>query len=238
MSTTSVTLNSATWTSLGTGPFTLQIQGNVPILVAFNASTPNVGDPAYEILSDDQLKTRDFDIALPAWGMCVAGYPNTKVSITSIAVSAVETMADGADVTQGTTTDAAYSGSGPGTEVSLLKWCGASLAAIYSTLTGRLLTRRSPLVYTLASGSPFTLTSTWAKVVTTTTATAGLRIAPISTATAFDIEWTSVTAGAGAPTLTYGEPIMGGEDFASGLPVGDIYLRSATGQVATVKTGA
>ena len=95
-----------------------------------------------------------------------------------------------------------------------------------------------PLAFTQLAGSPFTLTSSWVKVATTTTATRGLRIAPLASATAFDIEWTSVTAGASAPTDTNGEPVFGGEDFPNGIPVGDIYLKSASGQVAIVKTGA
>lgn len=95
-----------------------------------------------------------------------------------------------------------------------------------------------PLVFTQVAGSPFTLTSSWQKVCTTTKATRGLRISPLASATTFDIEWISVTAGASAPLDTYGEPIFGGEDFANGIPIGDVYLKSATGQVAIVKTGA
>lgn len=95
-----------------------------------------------------------------------------------------------------------------------------------------------PLAFTQVAGSPFTLTSSWVKVATTTTATRGLRIAPVPSATDFDIEWISVTADASAPTDTNGEPIFGGEDFAGGIPVGDIYLKSASGQIVIVKTGA
>lgn len=104
--------------------------------------------------------------------------------------------------------------------------------------TGRVNTAISPLVYTEVTGSPFTLTSSWAKVATTTGATSGLRIASIAGASTYDIEWCAVPAGATAPSLTYGEPIQGGEDFIGGLPIGDVYLKSASGQKATVKTGA
>jgi hypothetical protein len=97
---------------------------------------------------------------------------------------------------------------------------------------------RSPLTYTAVAGSPFTLTSAWQKVAATTSSTKGLRIAPLASTTTYDIEWVAVPANAGAPTDTYGEPVLGGEDFAAGLPIGDIYLKSATGQVAIVKTGA
>lgn len=94
----------------------------------------------------------------------------------------------------------------------------------------------SPRVYTEVAGSPFILTNSWQLVTTTTSATMGLRIAPIASATTFDIEWCSTQSG--TPTVTYGEPVLGGEDFLSGLPIGLIYLKSASGQIATVKTGA
>lgn len=106
-----------------------------------------------------------------------------------------------------------------------------SLQTILATL------RTKSLVYTAVVGSPFALTSSWIKVATLLTSTRGLRIAPIASATTFDIEWVSVVSGAAIPTDSYGEPIFGGEDFAAGLPVGDLYLKSASGQVAIVKTG-
>jgi hypothetical protein len=106
------------------------------------------------------------------------------------------------------------------------------------TLAGGLVERKSPQTFSTAAGSPFVLTGAWVKVCTTTAATKGLRIAPIAPATTYDIEWVAVTAGAAAPADTYGEPIQGGEDFASGLPIGDVYLKSATGQTAIVRTGA
>lgn len=97
-------------------------------------------------------------------------------------------------------------------------------------------TSRPPLTYTAAFAGA--LTASWQKVTTTTAATKGLRIAPIAAATAYDIEWVAVPAGSAAPTDVYGEQTGGGEDFAAGLPIGDIYLRSASLQVAVVKTGA
>lgn len=99
-------------------------------------------------------------------------------------------------------------------------------------------TPAAPLAYSSAAGSPFTLTSAWVKVTTTTAATRGLLIAPTPSATAFDIEWTSVTAGAAAPTDLYGAPVGYGETFPGGLPVGDVYLKSTTGQVAIVRVGS
>lgn len=96
-----------------------------------------------------------------------------------------------------------------------------------------------PLTYTKVGGSPFTLAAgVWTKVATTDISTKGLRIAPIASTSVYDIEWVSVAAGAAAPTDTYGEPILAGETFGDGLPIGDIYLRSASGQIAIVKTGA
>lgn len=92
--------------------------------------------------------------------------------------------------------------------------------------------------FSQVAGSPFVLTAAWYKVCTTTFSTRGLRISPAASATVFDIEWVSVRAGAAAPTDSIGEPIFGGDDFANGIPLGDIYLKSASGQSAIVKTGA
>lgn len=112
------------------------------------------------------------------------------------------------------------------------------VAALATALAGSLKITRPPLTFSNVAGSPFTLTAAWAKVATTTANTKGLTIAPVYDATAYDIEWAVVTAGASAPVDTYGVPIQGGEDFAAGLPIGDIYLKSATGQKAVVRTGA
>ena len=94
-----------------------------------------------------------------------------------------------------------------------------------------------PASFAPASGSPFTLTSSWTKVATTDSTTKVLRVGNIGTATIFDIEWVSVPAGATAPTDVNGEAILGGEDFLSGVPIGDIYLRSTSGQTAIVHLG-
>jgi hypothetical protein len=91
------------------------------------------------------------------------------------------------------------------------------------------------LAYTEVTGSPFTLTSAWVKVATITTDSKALRLAPVAAATAYDIEWCAVPAGHTAPTLIYGEPIYGGESFSTGLPIGDVYLKSASGQIAIVR---
>ncbi|GBU16853.1 MULTISPECIES: hypothetical protein [Methylobacterium] len=80
----------------------------------------------------------------------------------------------------------------------------------------------------------------WTKVATVTKSTRALRIGMPGSASVFDVEWVSVPAGDPAPSnsLPYGEAILGGEDFPAGLPLGDIYARSASGAAVIVKTGA
>lgn len=112
------------------------------------------------------------------------------------------------------------------------------LRGVHERLGTTLTIARPPLTFANAAGSPFTLTAAWQKVATTTTATKGLRLAALASAATFDIEWAAVASGAAAPTDASGEPIMAGEDFAAGLPIGDIYLRSASGQKAVVRMGA
>jgi len=73
------------------------------------------------------------------------------------------------------------------------------------------------------------LTSSYQKVATTTTSTRSLRMSAACNATAYDIEYQVVAAGAAAPTTT-GQALLAGDDFAAGIPVGDIYARSATAQ--------
>lgn len=71
------------------------------------------------------------------------------------------------------------------------------------------------------------LTASYQKVVTTTSGTRALRMFSQVGAGAYDIEFQVVAAGAAAPT-TSGMALMGGEDFAAGIPIGDIYARSAS----------
>ncbi|PZR32301.1 hypothetical protein [Caulobacter segnis] len=95
----------------------------------------------------------------------------------------------------------------------------------------------APLTYSVAAGSPFTLTSAWTKVVTTTAATKALSISDV-TGGAYDVRWTTVAAGAAAPSS--GEPgqnIGFQETFPFGVPIGDVYLRSASGAQASVYKG-
>lgn len=73
------------------------------------------------------------------------------------------------------------------------------------------------------------LTSTYQIVATTTTATKSLRMSAACNATAYDIEYAVVAAGAAAPTAN-GQALLAGDDFLAGIPMGDIYARSATSQ--------
>ena len=72
------------------------------------------------------------------------------------------------------------------------------------------------------------LTASWAKVITTTTATKALRMSAACNATTYDIEYTVVTTGDAPPTDTRGQALLAGDDFLAGIPVGDIYARSAS----------
>lgn len=92
-----------------------------------------------------------------------------------------------------------------------------------------------PKDFTQVVGSPFILTASWQKVCTTTAATLGLRLGIPPTPTTYDVEWISAAAGAIAPTDVNGEGVLAGEDFQGGLPLGDIYCKSVTGQKLIVK---
>lgn len=80
-----------------------------------------------------------------------------------------------------------------------------------------------PLTY--AENFNAVLTGTYQKVVTTTTTTKALRMSANCSASAYDIEYQVVAAGAAAPT-TSGIALLAGDDFLAGIPVGDIYVRS------------
>jgi hypothetical protein len=88
--------------------------------------------------------------------------------------------------------------------------------------------------YTKDNTGTTALTATWALVKTTTTATKALRMSAACNATTYDIEYTVVTAGDAAPTDTRGQALLAGDDFLAGIPVGDIYARSATLQTLII----
>lgn len=115
------------------------------------------------------------------------------------------------------------------------KTAAQSLAVTMATDQSAILTTSAAKSFPQVAGSPFTLTASWQKVCTTTAATLGLRLGIPPNPSAYDIEWASVPAGAAAPTDAIGEAVMAGEDFASGLPIGDIFARSATLQKLIVK---
>ncbi len=75
---------------------------------------------------------------------------------------------------------------------------------------------QSPLTFKEATGSPFSLTSSWQKVCTTNSATRGLLISDASQS-GYDIFWTAVEAGQSAPAgSVLGAGVGLGEDFAAG----------------------
>ena len=88
--------------------------------------------------------------------------------------------------------------------------------------------------YTKDNTGATALTASWALVKTTTTATKALRMSAACNTTTYDIEYTVVTAGASAPTDTRGQALLAGDDFLAGIPVGDIYARSATAQTLII----
>lgn len=88
--------------------------------------------------------------------------------------------------------------------------------------------------YTKDNTGTTPLTASWVLVKTTTTATKSLRMSAACDATAYDIEYTVVTAGAGTPTDTQGQALLAGDDFLAGIPVGDIYARSASLQTLII----
>lgn len=88
--------------------------------------------------------------------------------------------------------------------------------------------------YTKDNTGTTPLTASWALVKTTTTATKALRMSAACNTTTYDIEYTVVTAGASAPTDTRGQALLAGDDFLAGIPVGDIYARSASLQTLII----
>lgn len=93
----------------------------------------------------------------------------------------------------------------------------------------------APKLFVQVEGSPFALTTNWQKVFTTTAATRSLRLGVPPIPSAYDIEWVSVPTGSAAPVGGIGEGVLAGEDFLAGIPLGDIYCKSATSQTLIVK---
>ena len=95
-------------------------------------------------------------------------------------------------------------------------------------------TTSSNFTYTKVNTGTTPLTTSWSLVTTTTTATKSLRMSASCNAIVFDIEYTVVTAGASPPTDTRGQALLAGDDFLAGIPVGDIYARSASTQTLVI----
>lgn len=84
--------------------------------------------------------------------------------------------------------------------------------------------------YTKDNTGTTPLTASWALVKTTTSETKALRMSAACDASSYDIEYTFVEAEASAPTDAHGQALLAGDDFVAGIPIGDIYARSASSQ--------
>jgi hypothetical protein len=83
-----------------------------------------------------------------------------------------------------------------------------------------------------------TLTSTWALIVPANAAREFLHIQPVTTF--YDAYWSSDASLAGG-SVAAGFPVLAGEDFqyAEGAaPKGDVYMRSANGEMVNIREGA
>lgn len=80
----------------------------------------------------------------------------------------------------------------------------------------------------------FTLTSTWVKVLDANAGRRFLRMSPVTTL--YDAYWSSDSTLLGTTTAG-GFPVLAGEDFemAGHAPQGVIYMRSAGGEVVSVR---
>lgn len=81
------------------------------------------------------------------------------------------------------------------------------------------------------------LTSSWQKVASCDINTRALRVGFPANTQIYDVEWTFVPTGATAPTETLGDCLLAG-GFFDAIPIGDIYMRSASGQSVLVKTAS
>jgi len=81
---------------------------------------------------------------------------------------------------------------------------------------------------------PFVLTSSWQKVLTVDNGTLAVRMSGASDSSYWDIEYTVVPEGDSAPTIANGLALLASEDFSGGIPIGDIYAKSVSGQTLIV----
>ena len=89
-------------------------------------------------------------------------------------------------------------------------------------------------LYTYTPIDPFTLTSSWQKVLTVDENTLAVRMSGASDSEYWDIEYTVVPEGDPIPTISNGLALLASEDFSGGIPVGDIYAKSVSGQTLIV----
>lgn len=110
------------------------------------------------------------------------------------------TIADGANVAQGSTTDPAYSGSGPGTIVSLLKWIGSLLSTPATQLPKTPLLNPSDLTHGFNTSSASGEVSLVAAVASQTTRVYRMTI---TAAAATVVEIRNGASGAALKTITF-----------------------------------
>jgi hypothetical protein len=168
------------------------------------------------------------------WGLFASGLPVVHVNVDNVPDDYARDGVDGTGIT------APSGGSGVrGWLSGLYAAIGGTAAAVASdtgasTTNGFLRWLRDRFLFvaprlTYTEDWSAALTSSYQKVTTTTTATKSLRMSCACNATAYDIEYAVVTAGGAAPTTT-GQALLAGDDFLAGIPIGDIYARSATAQ--------
>lgn len=131
-------------------------------------------------------------------------------------VASIDTAIGGANA-------AAAGNTGASTTNGFLRWIRDKLNAI--THSGSIIVSAPTMPYVEDWNAA--LTATYQKVATTTTSTKSFRMSCACNATAYDIEYQVVAAGGAVPT-TAGQALLAGDDFLAGIPVGDIYARSAT----------
>ena len=140
--TNQVELLSTTFTDLGAGP--LQIGANAVggfsgIVVVVADAKPSASTPG-ELLSGTATTPYVYNTTSHVWAKASTGAVTIEVTSVSAAAGTSggpTTIADGADVTQGTTTDGAWSGAGAGTVVAILKAVSGACASLVTTALGK-----------------------------------------------------------------------------------------------------
>lgn len=140
--TSTVPVGAASWALLGTGPLiALLLPPSYGVYVALREqdAQPTVGQAAHYVLGSGKNEIKISEGA-QVWAICQTAGATVNIDVTtglevvggsggSGGGGGAMTVADGGDVALGATGDVAYSGSGAGTSISLLKWIGAKLAS-------------------------------------------------------------------------------------------------------------